>query len=63
MFTDDFVVMSETTEGLQKQIEKALEHTRRWRVTTNFQRKKCAVAVCGEYKVNPVTFKWRWGEV
>ena len=24
--------------------------------------KKCAVVVCNEDKVNPVTFKWKWGE-
>ena len=63
MFADDFVGISETPEGLQKQIEKALEYTRKWRVTANV--KKCAVvvvAVCNEDKVNPVTFKWKWGE-
>ena len=29
MFADDFVGISETPEGLQKQIEKALEYTRK----------------------------------
>ena len=24
--------------------------------------KKCAVVVCNEDKVNPVNFKWKWGE-
>ena len=24
--------------------------------------KKCAVVVCNEDKVNPVTFKWNWGK-
>ena len=24
--------------------------------------KKCAVIACNEDKVNPVTFKWKWGE-
>ena len=24
--------------------------------------KKCAVVVCNEDKVNPVTFTWKWGE-
>ena len=60
MFADDFVGISETPEGMQKQIANGLEHTRMWRVTTNL--KKCAVAVivCYENKVNPVTFKWKW---
>ena len=40
MFADDIVGISETPEGLQKQIEKALEYTRKWRVTANA--KKCA---------------------
>ena len=44
MFADDFVGRSETPEGLQKQVEKALEHTREWRVTANV--KKRAVVVC-----------------
>ena len=30
MFADDFVGISDTPEGLQKQIEKALEYTRKW---------------------------------
>ena len=42
--------ISETPEGLQKQIDKALEHTRKWRVTANV--KKCAVVICNEDKVN-----------
>ena len=41
MFADDFVGISETPEGLQKQVERALEYTRKWRVTANV--KKCAV--------------------
>ena len=63
MFADDFVGISETPQGLQKQIGKAVEYTRNWRVTANV--KKCAVAavvVCNEDKVNPATFKWQWGE-
>ena len=60
MFADDFVGISETPEGLQKQIEEALEYTRKWRVTANV--KKCAVVVCIEDKVNPVNFSWKWGE-
>ena len=60
MFADDFVVISETPEGLQKQIDKALEYTRKWRVTANL--KRCAVVVCNEDKVKPVTFKLKWGQ-
>ena len=60
MFADDFVGISETPEGLQKQIEKALENARKWRVTANI--KKCAAVVCIEDKVNPVKFSWRLGE-
>ena len=43
MFADDFVGISETPEGLQEQREKALEYTRKKRVTANV--KKCAVVV------------------
>ena len=61
---DDFVGISETPEGLQKQIEKALEYTRKWRVTANV--KKCAVVVVvqkyNKDKGNAVSFKWKWGE-
>ena len=35
MFADDFVGISDTPEGPQKQTEKALEYTRKWRVTAN----------------------------
>ena len=60
-FADDFVGISETPEGSQKQIEKALEYTRKWRVTAKV--KTCAVViVCKEDKVNPVKFEWKWGE-
>ena len=59
MFADDFVGISETPQGLQ-QIEKTVEYIRKWRVTANV--KKCAVVVCNEDKLNPVTFKWKWGE-
>ena len=38
MFADGFVGISETPEGLQKQIEKALEYTRKWRVTANVKK-------------------------
>ena len=46
----------------QKQARKALEYPiiRKWRGTANV--KNCAVVVCNEGKVNPVTFKWKWGE-
>ena len=37
-----------------------IQYTRKWRVTANVQ--KCAVVVCNKDKVNPVTFKWKWGE-
>ena len=59
-FADEFVGISETSERLQIQIEKALDCTRKWRVTTNVR--KCAVVVCNEDKVNPINFKWKWGE-
>ena len=58
MFADDFVGISGTAEGLQEQIEKALEYTRKWRVTANVS--KCAVLVCNEDKKKPVEFKWKW---
>ena len=38
MFADDFVGISETPEGLQGQIEKAIEYTRKWRVTANVKK-------------------------
>ena len=47
MFTDDFAGISETPEGIQEQIEKALESStlgrRKWRVTAKLC--KCAVVV------------------
>ena len=57
IFADNFVGISGTAEGLQKQIEKALEYTRKWRVTANID--KCAVLVCHEDKKKPVEFKWK----
>ena len=60
MFADDFVGISETPDGLQKQIEKALEYTRKLIVTANV--KKCAVVACNEDEVNPANFKWKWGK-
>ena len=35
-------------------------YCRQWRATANV--KKCVVVVCNEDKVNPVNFKWKWGE-
>ena len=55
IFADNVVGISGIPGGLQKQIEKAQEYTRKWRVTANL--KKCAVVVCIEDKVNPVKFK------
>lgn len=43
MFADNILELLETPEELQKRIEKALEYTRKWRVTANF--KKRAVVV------------------
>ena len=61
MFADGFVGISETPEGLQKQIEKALQANGRWRVTANV--KKCAVVVFNEDMVDLANFKWEWGQV
>ena len=60
MFANDFVGISETPEGLQKQIEKTLDYIRKWKVTENV--KKCAVVVCNEDKVNPVHFQMEVGK-
>ena len=61
MFVDDFVRISETLDGLQKQIvEKAPESTRKSRVTANV--KNSAVVVCYEDMVNAANFEWRWGD-
>ena len=57
VFADDFVRISETAEALQKQMEKALEYTRKWGVAANV--KKCAVVVCNTDEVNPVHFTYR----
>ena len=45
-------------EESQKQLEKALEYTRIWRVTASVE--KCAVGVCNDDKANPVKFSWKW---
>ena len=60
VFADDFVEISETPEGFRKQMEKALEYTRKWRVTANVQKR--AVVVCNEDDMNPLNFKWKWGD-
>ena len=57
IFEEDVVGVSETPEGLQEPIEKALEYTTKWRVTANV--KKSAVVVCNEDKVNPINFSWK----
>ena len=59
IFSDCFVGIAEAPEGLQKQIENALEYTRKRRVSANV--KKCAVLVCNEDSVNTVTFKMEVG--
>ena len=41
-FADDFVGISATAEGLQEQIEKALEYTWKWRVTANVYNLMCS---------------------
>ena len=38
VFADDFVGISETPEVLQKQIQKVLEYTRKWRVAAIVQK-------------------------
>ena len=52
MFAHDFVGIAETPDGLQKQIEKALEYTRNWRVAANVN--KSVILVCDEDNKNPV---------
>lgn len=44
-------------EGLQKQIDPALEVARKWRLSGNV--KKCAVVACDDSKVEEVYFKWK----
>lgn len=60
IFSDDFVGILETPEGLKKQTRKARHRTSRWRVTASV--KKCAVAACNADKVHPVKFSRKWGE-
>ena len=56
---DDLVGFSGIAEGLQEQIEKALEYTRKWRVIANVN--QCTVLVCDADKKRPVEFKWKLG--
>lgn len=49
--------MSDTPEGLQKQIDAATEFCRKWILLANV--KKCAVVVCNDSKIEEVDFKWK----
>ena len=56
MLVHDFVGMSETPEGLQKQTVEALEYTRRCRVVAHAKKRgSCATNI---RKTRP----WKWGE-
>ena len=57
MFADDFVGISGTPEGLQKQREGTRVHQE-----MESDSERVRVVVCNEDKANPVTFNWRWGE-
>ena len=57
MFADDFVGTAEIPNGMQKQIEKVLEYTRKWRVTANVN--QSAILVCNEDSKHLVEFKWK----
>ena len=61
-FADEIVGRSETPEGLQEQIENAVEYTRKWRVTANVIQLRSMIVVCNEDKANPINFKWKWRE-
>ena len=61
IFAHDFVGILETPEGMQKQIAKALEPTRKWRVTANAKKRAVRVVVCNDDGENPVSFKQRRG--
>ena len=51
MFADDFVGISDTPDGLQKQKEKALEYTRKWRETAKHEGDKiCKRFLCNIWK-------------
>ena len=64
MFADDFVTNIRSTRRIAGTDREGttIEYTRKWRVTASV--KKCAVVVCidREDKVNPATFKWKWGK-
>lgn len=51
MFAEDFVGISGTPQGLQKQIEKALDHTMKWNVTANINYARCLFVT--EIRRNP----------
>ena len=60
MFADDFVEISETPEGLLKEIEKALAYTRKWKATANVRH--CEVVIGDEDNENPVTSNCKRGK-
>lgn len=59
LFTDDFVGVSDTPEGLQLQIDAAKKFTDKLRLSANV--KKSAVMVCNEDREEPVEYRWKWG--
>lgn len=54
-FAGDFVRMSATLWGLQRQTEVAMEFLTKWRLPENV--KKRAVMICSESNVEEVDFK------
>ena len=61
MFAGDFVGTPKAPEGSQEQIEKALEHTRKWRVTANVKTCAVCIVVCIEDEVEPGKFQMEVG--
>lgn len=59
-YADDFVGVSDTREGLQKQIDIAMELASKWRLSANVM--KCAVMVCNDKNAEEVDFEWKWGD-
>ena len=59
MFANDVVGISETPEALHKQIEEALEYTRKWRVIASVNR---CVVLEHEDTENPEDFNENLGE-
>ena len=57
---DSLLGISETPKIRRKQVGKAREYARKYRVTANARR--CAIVVRNKDKVRPVTFKWKWGQ-